>query len=245
MPTPARTGLPARPWSRSVLMVWLLAAAVILIDQLTKVWAVAALSDGSRVRLLGSWLSLVLLRNPGAAFSFATGQTWLFALIAVVVSGIVVWVSRRLASTWWALALGLVLGGAVGNLVDRLVRSPGFLRGRVIDFLDYGGHFVGNIADIAIVVAAGIVMVLSILGVNLDGSRVGKPAENTSSDQEPDPGADPAEGRDAAEAEDATEARDPAEARDAAPVGSSPDPAPGADPAPGREPAPGAPGAGA
>ena len=222
MPTPARTGLPARPWSRSVLMVWLLAAAVILIDQLTKVWAVAALSDGSRVRLLGSWLSLVLLRNPGAAFSFATGQTWLFALIAVVVSGIVVWVSRRLASTWWALALGLVLGGAVGNLVDRLVRSPGFLRGRVIDFLDYGGHFVGNIADIAIVVAAGIVMVLSILGV-------------ASSAQEPDPDADPAE------VEDTAEARDPAEVRDAALVGSSP----GADPAPGREPQAGAPGAGA
>lgn len=239
MPTPARTGLPARPWSRSVLMVWLLAAAVILIDQLTKVWAVAALSDGSRVRLLGSWLSLVLLRNPGAAFSFATGQTWLFALIAVVVSGIVVWVSRRLASTWWALALGLVLGGAVGNLVDRLVRSPGFLRGRVIDFLDYGGHFVGNIADIAIVVAAGIVMVLSILGVNLDGSRVGKAAETASSAQEPDPEADPAEVGDTAEA------RDPAEARDAAPVGSSPDAAPGADPAPGREPQAGAPGAGA
>ena len=233
MPTPARTGLPARPWSRSVLMVWLLAAAVILIDQLTKVWAVAALSDGSRVRLLGSWLSLVLLRNPGAAFSFATGQTWLFALIAVVVSGIVVWVSRRLASTWWALALGLVLGGAVGNLVDRLVRSPGFLRGRGIDFLDYGGHFVGNIADIAIVVAAGIVMVLSILGVNLDGSRVGKAAENASSAQEPDPDADPAE------------VEDTAEVRDAALVGSSPEAAPGADPAPGREPAPGAPGAGA
>ncbi|WP_420835744.1 signal peptidase II [Actinomyces ruminis] len=142
-------------------------------DQLTKAWAVAALSDGRRVHLLGDWLTLVLLRNPGAAFSFATGQTWIFALIAIAVTVVVIRVSRRLGSMWWAVALGLVLGGAVGNLIDRLVRAPGVLRGHVVDFIDYGGWFVGNVADIAIVGAAVIIMVLSLRGRELDGSRAG------------------------------------------------------------------------
>ncbi|MDU0347893.1 signal peptidase II [Actinomyces sp. MRS3W] len=159
---------------RFLIVLWALALGVVGVDQLTKVWAVAALSDGHRVQLLGDWLSFVLIRNPGAAFSFATGQTWIFALIAIAVTVVVIRVSRRLGSMWWAVALGLVLGGAVGNLIDRLMRAPGFLRGHVIDFIDYGGAFVGNVADIAIVCAAVIIMVLSVRGREIDGTHVGE-----------------------------------------------------------------------
>ncbi|MBE6481005.1 MAG: signal peptidase II [Actinomyces ruminicola] len=172
-PADAATGESGRRSWRYLAVLWMLALAVVGLDQLTKAWAVAVLSDGHRLRLLGDWLTLVLVRNPGAAFSFATGQTWIFALIAVIVTAVVIRASRRLGSLWWAVALGLVLGGAVGNLIDRLARAPGVLRGHVVDFIDYGGWFVGNIADIAIVGAAAVIMVLSLRGRELDGTRAG------------------------------------------------------------------------
>ena len=156
-----------------VIVLWLVALIVIVVDQVTKQWALSALSDGRHTALLGRALGLVLVRNPGAAFSFATGQTWIFALIASLVVAIIIRVSRNLASRSWAVALGLVLGGAVGNLIDRLLREPGFLRGHVIDFIDYGGYFVGNVADIAIVAAAAGIIVLSLGGWEIDGTRAG------------------------------------------------------------------------
>jgi len=119
-----------------VIVLWLVAIIVIVVDQASKQWALSALSDGRHTELFGRALGLVLVRNPGAAFSFATGQTWIFALIASCVVAIIIRVSRNLASGSWAVALGLVLGGAVGNLIDRLLREPGFLRGHVIDFID-------------------------------------------------------------------------------------------------------------
>lgn len=152
-------------------LLWAVALVVVLLDQVTKVWALASLEAGHRVALLGRVLGLTLVRNPGAAFSIASGQTWVFSLIAIIVTVVVIRVSQRLASRAWAVALGLVLGGAVGNLIDRLVRSPGFLRGHVIDFIDYAGYFVGNVADIAIVAAAGTIIVLSLGGWEMDGTR--------------------------------------------------------------------------
>ena len=110
-----------------VIVLWLVAIIVIVVDQASKQWALSALSDGRHTALFGRALGLVLVRNPGAAFSFATGQTWIFALIASCVVAIIIRVSRNLASGSWAVALGLVLGGAVGNLIDRLLREPGFL----------------------------------------------------------------------------------------------------------------------
>lgn len=157
----------------SVTVLWMMAVVIVVVDQLSKQWALFALSDGQHTALLGRALGLVLVRNPGAAFSFATGQTWIFALIASLVVVIIVRVSRNLASRSWAVALGLVLGGAVGNLIDRLLREPGFLRGHVIDFIDYGGYFVGNVADIAIVLAAAGIIVLSLGGWEIDGTRAG------------------------------------------------------------------------
>lgn len=171
---------PLRP-SRWIVVLWCLALGVVVVDQLTKAWAVAALTGSGRIDLLGRWLGLVLVRNPGAAFSFATGQTWVFTAVAVVVTVIVLRVSRRLGSMWWAATLGLVLGGAVGNLIDRLARDPGIFRGHVVDFIDYGGLFVGNVADIAIVGAAAAIMALSAAGFEIDGTRAGEPGEERAS----------------------------------------------------------------
>ena len=168
--------------SRPFLVLWCLAVGVVVVDQLTKAWAVTALADSQRIDLLGSWLGFVLVRNPGAAFSFATGQTWVFTAVALVVIVIVLRVSRRLGSMWWATTLGLVLGGAVGNLIDRLTREPGLFRGHVVDFIDYGGLFVGNVADIAIVGAAAAIMALSAAGLELDGTRAG---HHSASDEQP------------------------------------------------------------
>lgn len=170
-----------------LVMLWVVAVAVVVLDQATKAWALASLSGGERVAVLGDALGLVLVRNPGAAFSIASGQTWVFSLIAIIVTVVVLRVSRSLASRSWAVALGLVLGGAVGNLIDRLVRSPGVFRGHVIDFIDYGGYFVGNVADIAIVAAAFGIIVLSLGGWEADGTRTtgGKASRSARPAQEP------------------------------------------------------------
>jgi signal peptidase II len=148
-----------------------LAAVVLVIDQATKAWALSALDEGVRTPVLGDLLGIQLLFNPGAALGLANGTTWLLSLVAVAVVVVIVRVSRRLGSRGWTLALGLLLGGALGNLVDRLVRDPGVFRGHVVDFIAYGDLFVGNVADIAIVAAAGLLMLLSVRGVRLDGTR--------------------------------------------------------------------------
>ena len=191
---PATARLP-RP-SRWIVVLWCLALGVVVVDQLTKAWAVTVLRGAGRIDLLGHWLGLVLVRNPGAAFSFATGQTWVFTAVAVVVTVIVLRVSRRLGSMWWAVTLGLVLGGAVGNLIDRLAREPGIFRGHVVDFIDYGGLFVGNVADIAIVGAAAAIMALSAAGFEIDGSRAGDHDPDGTDEQEVDDAPAGGDGRD-------------------------------------------------
>ena len=95
----------------------------------------AQLEGREPVELLGGLVYLQLLRNPGAAFSLATGYTWVLTLVAVAVVVVIVRVARRLRSTGWAVALGLVLGGALGNLVDRIFRAPGPLQGHVVDMV--------------------------------------------------------------------------------------------------------------
>ena len=196
-----------------VIVLWLVAIIVIVVDQASKQWALSALSDGRHTALFGRALGLVLVRNPGAAFSFATGQTWIFALIASCVVAIIIRVSRNLASGSWAVALGLVLGGAVGNLIDRLLREPGFLRGHVIDFIDYGGYFVGNVADIAIVAAAAGIIILSLGGWEIDGTRAGsqdasqsEKTKGTTSSSDRDPGSEERRGNDDATSSQSAEA---------------------------------------
>ena len=168
-PAPARAA-PARR-RRLLTLVVVLAVTVIAVDQATKAWAVAALTEGERTDVVGDLLGITLLYNPGAALSLGTSVTWLLTLVALVVVAVTVRASRRIGSRGWAVALGLLLGGAVGNLIDRLAREPGPGRGHVVDFIAYGGLFVGNVADIAIVGAAGLIILLAVRGIALDGTR--------------------------------------------------------------------------
>jgi signal peptidase II len=164
-----------RPRTRAsrpaVLLMIVVAVTALLLDQVTKLWAVAALGDGSRWELVPGLLWFQVTRNSGAAFSLATGFTWVFTLVAVVVSIVICWLARRLVNPWWGLTLGLVLGGAVGNLMDRLLRDPGFARGHVVDFIAVPHYPVFNVADSCIVVGAVLIGLLGLRGVTLDGSR--------------------------------------------------------------------------
>jgi signal peptidase II len=153
-----------------------LAAGVLLLDLATKLLVVATIGPGEDIRVLGGLLYLTQLRNVGAAFSFAEGATVLFSMIAVVVAVVIVRSARRMFSTGWAVALGLVLGGALGNLIDRIFRDPGFLRGGVVDFLSVlapDGQIwpVFNVADSAIVCGGVLGAFLALRGVEFDGSR--------------------------------------------------------------------------
>ncbi|WP_432496199.1 signal peptidase II [Kineococcus gypseus] len=148
-----------------------LALSVYALDQVTKVLAVAHLEPGVRRPLLGEVLQLHLIRNPGAAFSFATGATWVFTAVALAVVVAVLVLARRLRSTGWAAALGFLLAGAAGNLTDRLLRQPGFARGHVVDFLELPSWPVFNVADASICCAAVLIAVMTLRGVGLDGSR--------------------------------------------------------------------------
>jgi signal peptidase II len=142
-------------------------------DVLSKVLVVAHIQPTDPgVRLLGGAVYLVQARNSGAAFSVGTGATVVLTGISILVVVIMLRAARRLTSSGWAVALGLVLGGAIGNLVDRLVREPGVGRGHVVDFIAYGHLFIGNVADIAIVAAAVLMAVLSVRGIGLDGVRL-------------------------------------------------------------------------
>lgn len=175
-----------------VLPLILLALVVVAVDQATKAWALSALTEGERTPLLGDLLGLTLVFNPGAALSIATGMTWILTLAALAVTVVVLKVSARLGSRTWTVALGLLLGGAVGNLIDRIVREPGLARGEVVDFIAYADWFVGNVADIAIVAAAGLMVLLGMRGIALDGTRHddddaadGDTADDQSTDDEP------------------------------------------------------------
>ena len=143
-----------------------------LVDQATKWWAVAALSDGP-VNVLGEWFRLRLVFNPGAAFSTGTQYTVVFTAISAVAVVAVLWFSRRLGSKVWAVGLGALLAGVAGNLTDRLFRAPEPFWGHVVDFLSFGTFPVFNVADVCINVAAGVIIVQSLRGVGLDGRKDG------------------------------------------------------------------------
>jgi len=132
------------------------AAVIVVLDQLTKIWAVSALSDGP-VEVIGTLLQFRLTRNPGGAFSLLTGLTPVLALLALVMVVYIVRTTRRTSDAVMAYSLGLVLGGAVGNLVDRMVRSPGVLRGEVVDFIKVPNWPTFNVADCAITI--GVILI--------------------------------------------------------------------------------------
>ncbi|MEQ4205250.1 signal peptidase II [Actinopolymorpha sp. B17G11] len=177
--TPAPVeGEPANLTARRRLGVFsLVAGGVLGLDIVTKVLAVLHLEGREPVRVLGGLAYLQVIRNPGAAFSMASGLTVVFALFAVAVVVALGWIAPKVRSALWAVALGLALAGASGNLVDRLFRAPGPLRGHVVDFVsllrpDAGFFPIFNVADAAISCGAALVVLLTLLGRSYDGTVV-------------------------------------------------------------------------
>ena len=176
-PVASPTAAPGRR-KRSRLL-GLVAATVLVADLVSKLVVVATIDPGTDVKTLGGALYLTQYRNVGAAFSFAEGKTFLFSAVAIIVAVVIVRTARRLYSTGWALTLGLVLGGALGNLIDRIFRSPGFLRGGVVDFLsvfapDGRAWPIFNAADSAIVCGGLLGAFLALRGVEFDGTRTSR-----------------------------------------------------------------------
>lgn len=164
---------------RRVLLLAVIAATILILDVITKIIVVATLTPGVSPRILGGLVYFSLFRNGGAAFSMATGMTWILALIAIGVVVVIIRMAPRLRSKAWAVCLGLILGGALGNLSDRIFRAPGFLRGHVVDFVSLFGpdaeHFaVFNLADSAITIGGITLVVTTLFGVDFDGRRVAR-----------------------------------------------------------------------
>jgi len=150
------------------------AACTYLLDQSTKYWAEHNLDPGDPQQVLGDLLQFRLTHNPGAAFSMGTGYTVVLTAIAITVIVVCIRLARRLGSTGWAIALGLLVGGALGNVTDRLLRDPSPFRGHVVDFIEVPHWPVFNLADSAICIAAILFVLLSARGIHLDGSREGQ-----------------------------------------------------------------------
>lgn len=147
------------------------ALLVLLADVVSKQIVVAKLSNRPPVRVISHVLTLTLTRNAGAAFSIGPGATVLFSAVALIVVIVIARTARSLASRGWAISLGLLLGGALGNLADRVFRSPGPFRGHVVDWLQFPHWPVFNLADSAIVAGGVLAMLLVTRGIELDGSR--------------------------------------------------------------------------
>jgi signal peptidase II len=165
-----------KPRPRMWLVLLIVAAIVVTADLITKIIAVAFIEPGDPVEIIGDTVTFKLVRNSGAAFSMATGYTWILTIVALAVVAGIIRYSNRLGSIWWALGLGLVLGGALGNLIDRIFRAPGPLRGHVVDFMSIGWWPVFNIADSAVVCGAVLLVGLTLFGFEFDGTRTGKNA---------------------------------------------------------------------
>ncbi|WP_432829318.1 signal peptidase II [Dactylosporangium sp. CA-092794] len=181
-PTQDRTEPGAPPRVRAGAVFGLVAIAIVAIDLVVKQWVTSSLAHGEPpVKLLGGLIYVIYTRNSGAAFSMLEDHTWIFPVIAIGVIGWLFWMITRTRSTAWAVALGLILGGAAGNLGDRLFRAPGPFRGHVVDMFsfldDHAGHFaVFNIADSALTVGVILAVLLEFSGLRRDGTRVKRDA---------------------------------------------------------------------
>jgi signal peptidase II len=140
------------------------------LDVLTKVLAVQHLTGRAPVPVVGDLLTLYLARNPGAAFSTGTSYTLALTCVAVAAAVGVLWVSRRLRSTGWAIGLGFLMAGVLGNLTDRVFRAPGLFRGHVVDFLQLPHWPIFNVADVCINIAAAMIILQAIRGISVSGT---------------------------------------------------------------------------
>ncbi|MEO7124965.1 MAG: signal peptidase II [Nakamurella sp.] len=161
---------------RRTLILFAIAFALVAVDIVSKIIIVATVQPGENVRVLGGLVYFTQIRNGGAAFNMATGMTWLLAVIALGVVVFIIKMAPKLKSTPWAVCLGLILGGAVGNLLDRIFRAPGVMQGHVVDFVSVFGpnaeHFPAfNAADSGISIGGVLLVVLAVLGYDYDGTR--------------------------------------------------------------------------
>lgn len=159
-------------------IVAILAALVLAADQFSKYLALQNLPLEVNVTVLGDFLSFYLVKNPGAAFSLGSGATWVFSIALAAVAVAIIWLTvTKVRSRIWAVVLGLLLGGVLGNLTDRLLREPGFGVGHVIDFINtpwmwfWTNPAIFNVADIFIVCDMIAIAVLVLIGVHMDGTR--------------------------------------------------------------------------
>lgn len=162
---------PSERRARRTGLLTVVAVLALALDVGTKVLVVSELEGRRTFELLGDQLLIRVSRNSGAAFSFAEGYTIVFTAVAIGVVIAIIRLSRRLASSLWAVSLGLLLAGATGNLLDRLFRSPGPGRGAVVDFLDFQVFPSFNVADSAITVGAVLAVLASFRGIEVDGSH--------------------------------------------------------------------------
>lgn len=145
------------------------------LDQLSKYLISTNLVEGQQVQVLGEVLQFHFVKNSGAAFSLASGSTWIFSIAASAVTVFIILFARRIRSRGWAILFGMLLGGTAGNLTDRLFREPGFGVGHVVDFIRVAGFpAIFNIADSFIVASMGLFVILTIRGVGLDGRRLSR-----------------------------------------------------------------------
>ncbi|PJJ55084.1 signal peptidase II [Compostimonas suwonensis] len=160
----------------SLVVLAVVAVGVFVTDQVAKYLVVENLTLGEQVNVLGEALQLRFVKNPGAAFGLGSGMTWIFSIAAIAVMVLIIWFARRIRSIGWAILFGLLLGGILGNLTDRLTREPGFGVGHVVDFIytPWMLPAIYNCADIAIVSSMGLFIILTIRGVGLDGTRVAR-----------------------------------------------------------------------
>lgn len=155
---------------RRIGVLLVVALLAFLVDLGSKLLVVAELENRPAIKVVGDVMTFQVIRNSGAAFGMGQALTVVFTMIAAAVI-VVIWrIARKLYSLPWAIALGLLLGGALGNLTDRLFRSPGVFRGHVVDFISVQHFAVFNLADSAIVCGGILVVLLSFKGSNPDGS---------------------------------------------------------------------------
>ncbi|MFC5958543.1 signal peptidase II [Streptomyces pratens] len=155
---------------RRVAVLFAVAVVAYALDLISKMIVVAELEHHEPIEIIGDWLRFEAIRNAGAAFGFGEAFTVIFTLIAAAVIVVIVRLARKLYSLPWAIALGLLLGGALGNLTDRIFRSPGVFRGAVVDFIAPKHFAVFNLADSAIVCGGILIVLLSFRGLDPDGT---------------------------------------------------------------------------
>jgi signal peptidase II len=183
-PTAGKPGVSVR----ALAILAVVAVVVYAFDRVSKFLVTENLTLGDPVPVLGELLQFRYVENPGAAFSLGSGTTWIFAIIASAVAVFIVIFARRIRSVGWAVLFGLLLGGNLGNLTDRLTREPGFGQGHVVDFLSvWMFPAIFNIADVAIVSSMGLFIILTIRGVGLDGKRASRDPEQADELAGPDP----------------------------------------------------------